>query len=291
MNKNIFRAITKDASAVVSVIDGTNIVGKIEEYHSPSAAITAALGRLSVAASLMGYNLKGKDESLTLQINADGPAGVLVAVSDSGGNVRCYAGNYICELPLNNKGKLDVAGVVGKNGTLSVIKDLKLKEPYIGQVSLVSGEIAEDIGVYFAESEQTPTVCALGVLIAPDLRIINAGGYLINLLPFASDEVIDIIEKNVAALPPVTELLKTDTPEQIAFKLFDGLEPNELDTAFAEYKCTCSRERTEKILIAFGREELLSLKDENEITEVECHFCNKVYRFTRDDIQNLADSS
>ncbi|GHU53310.1 33 kDa chaperonin [Clostridia bacterium] len=288
-NNNLYRAISFDGSTVVSVLDATEMVQKIEQIHKPSAVVTAALGRLSIASSLMGYNLKGKDESITLQINGGGQTGTLLAVSDSSGNVKCYAHNYIVELPMNSHGKLDVAGAVGTDGTLTVIKDLRLKEPYVSQVPLVSGEIAEDIASYFVVSEQTPTVCALGVLVAPDLSVICAGGYLLSLLPFASEDVVSTIEKNIQNILPVTGLLeKGFSPEKIANILLDGMNAEQLDTAIVEYKCNCSRERTEQILIALGKEELQTLAKEQPITEVACHFCNNVYKFTSDDVLQLA---
>jgi molecular chaperone Hsp33 len=286
---NLYRAITKDASATVTILDGKNIVSEIEKIHKPSAVVTAALGRLSIASSLMGYNLKSDGESITIRINGGGEIGNLLAVSDSNGNVKSYADNYIVELPLNKYGKLDVGTAVGKDGVLAVAKDLNLKEPYVSQVPIISGEIAEDIASYFVISEQTPTVCALGVLVAPDLTVETAGGYLIHLLPFTPDEVITKIEENVNSLPPMTELLKTKTPPEIADLLFKDLEPEFLDSAEVGYKCDCSRQRTEEILITLGKEELEKLSKEQEITEVACHFCDKKYAFTPQELLNLAE--
>ena len=180
---NLVRAITADGSAVAIALNSTEIVGEIEKIHKTSAVVTAALGRLATGASLMGYMLKNEQDSITLRIKADGPAGSLIAVANSHGNVKAYVQNPVVEIPLNSKGKLDVAGAVGTDGFLSVIKDIGLKEPYSGQVPLVSGEIAEDITSYYAISEQIPTVCALGVLVNPDLTVKSAGGFLIQLLP------------------------------------------------------------------------------------------------------------
>ncbi len=196
----IFRTISTDGSVVATAIDALDIVSRIEQIHSTSAVTTAAAGRLSIAASLMGIGLKGSNDSLTLRINGGGPAGAIIAVADSGGNVKCYVCNPVVEIPLNKYGKLDVAGAVGKEGTLSVVKDMGLKEPYVGQVPIVSGEIAEDIASYFAISEQIPTVCGLGVLVNPDLTVRAAGGYLIQLLPFADEKCIDILEENINRL-------------------------------------------------------------------------------------------
>lgn len=284
----IVRAISNDGSVVVSAIDALDIVSRIEQIHRTSAVVTAALGRLSVAASLIGIGLKGGNDSVTVRMNGDGPAGALIAVADSGGNVKSYVSNPIVEIPLNKFGKLDVAGAVGRNGTLSVVKDLGLKEPYVGQVPIVSGEIAEDIASYFAVSEQIPTVCGLGVLVNPDLTVKAAGGYLMQLLPFADDSCIDRLEANVNSLPPVTVMLDSGmTAEDIALKTLDGFEPDILDSFDVSYKCDCSKERVEKALISLGREELKKMSEEEENIEVCCHFCEKKYNFSREEIIDL----
>lgn len=282
------RAIAKDASVVSCAVDATDIVAEIERIHKTSAVITAGLGRLSIAASMMGYGLKSDGDTVTLRIKGDGPAGMLVAVADSCGNVKSYAENPVVEIPLNDKGKLDVGGAVGNDGTLSVVKDLGLKDPYVGVCPLVSGEIAEDIARYYADSEQTPTVCGLGVLVNPDLSVNVAGGYLIHVLPFADDSVIDIIEKNLAALPPVTKMMSDGmTAEDIALKLLDGLEPNILDENEVFYKCNCSRERTEKILYSLGKDELELMAADNEPITVNCHFCDQKYVFSPEELLSL----
>lgn len=289
---NLYRAISADGSAFAAVLDGKDIVSEIERIHKTSAVVTAGLGRLSMGASLMGYMLKGKEDSITLRIDADGPAGQLVAVADSMGNVKSSVANPVVEIPLNDKGKLDVSGAVGKNGTLSVVKDLGLREPYVGVIPLVSGEIAEDIASYYAASEQIPTVCALGVLVDPDLSVRAAGGFLVQLLPFADEKCIDQIEKNVAAMKPVSALLDSGaTPEEIAGMLLKGLEPNELDTASPVYHCDCSRQRTEKVLISIGCSELRSIAAEGKNTEVCCHFCGKNYVFTPEEVSRLAEGA
>lgn len=289
---NLYRAISADGSAFAAVLDAKDIVSEIEKIHKTSAVVTAALGRLSVGASLMGYMLKGDEDSITLRIDADGPTGQLVAVADSRGNVKSCVNNPVVELPLNSVGKLDVSGAVGKNGTLSVVKDMGLREPYVGVIPLVSGEIAEDIASYYATSEQIPTVCALGVLVDTDLSVKSAGGFLVQLLPFADEKCIDTIEKNVSAMRPVSALLDEGvTPEEIANMLLAGLEPNELDTASPVYKCDCSRQRTEKVLISIGRNELDSIAAEGKDTEVSCHFCGKNYVFTPQEITRLAEGA
>ncbi|MGN0623334.1 MAG: Hsp33 family molecular chaperone HslO [Oscillospiraceae bacterium] len=283
----IVRAISKDASVVCSAIDGQDIVARIEEIHKTSAVCTAALGRLTLGASLLGFGLKGKDDSITLRISGGGPAGTLIAVSDSFGNVKSYIQNPVVEIPLNSVGKLDVRGAIGTDGTFSVIKDLGLKEPYSGQVPIVSGEIAEDITSYLATSEQVPSVCALGVLVNPDLTCAKAGGFLIQLLPFAPDEAIDIIEKNIQSMQSVTQMLSAGlTAEDIALKALEGLEPNVLDDFKVGYVCDCSRKRVEKALVSLGSDQLEELA-KDEITEVKCHFCDKVYNFTSEEVKAL----
>lgn len=285
----IVRTISKDASVVASAIDALDMVSEIERIHKPSAVVTAALGRLSIAASLIGNGLKGENDSVTIRMNGGGATGILIAVADSRGNVKSYVGNPIVELPLNKYGKLDVSGAVGKDGTLSVVKDLGLKEPYVGQVPIVSGEIAEDIASYFAVSEQIPTVCGLGVLVNPDLTVRAAGGYLIQLLPFADESCIDVLEANVNKLPPVTTMLDSGmSAEDIAKSVLDGLEPEVMDAFDVSYKCDCSKERVERALVSLGREELVKMAEEQDTTEVCCHFCDKKYVFSKDEIIGLS---
>lgn len=282
------RAISKDASVISMFLDGTDIISEMERIHKTSAVVTAGLGRLSIGASLMGYGLKNQNDTVTLRVDGGGATGQLVAVADSRGNVKSYATNPVVEIPLNKFGKLDVGGAVGKDGTLSVVKDLGMKEPYVGVIPLVSGEIAEDIASYYATSEQIPTVCGLGVLVNPDLTVKVAGGYLIQLLPFADEKCIDVLEKNINTLPPVTTMMSDGmTAEEIALKLLDGLEPNILDESEVFYKCDCNRERTERVLISLGKKELSAMADEGKDVEICCHFCDKKYTFTPKEIANL----
>ncbi len=286
----IVRTISEDGGIICCAIDSTDMVYRAEQIHTTSATVTAAMGRLMTAASIMGSMLKGEDNSVTLRIKADGPIGALIAVSDAKGNVKAYVENPVVEIPLNSYGKLDVSGAVGKDGMLYVIKDIGMKEPYIGQVPIVSGEIAEDITNYYATSEQTPSVCGLGVLVNPDLTVKSAGGFLVQLMPGVDDESIDKLENNINALEPVSKMLADGmTPEDIAFKVLDGFAPQVLDTFNASYKCDCSKERVERALISIGRDELLKMADEQPETSVECHFCDKVYKFTPDDLRKLAE--
>lgn len=283
----IIRAITSDGAIVAYATDTTDIVSIAERVHKTSAVVTAALGRLMTAASLMGYVLKD-DESITLRIKADGDIGAIIAVSDGSANVRGYVENPIVELPLNKYGKLDVSGAVGKDGYLSVIKDLGLKDPYIGQIPLVSGEIAEDIASYFATSEQIPTVCALGVLVNPNLTVKRAGGFIIQLLPGADDETINKLEDNINKLEPITTLLDSGmTPLDICKKALLGFEVELLDEATTTYKCNCSREKVEKALFSLGENELKDMAKETKPIEVKCHFCNKNYRFSSKELYEM----
>ncbi len=282
------RAISAEASAVAIAVDTTDIVSQIEQIHGTSAVVTAALGRLTTAASMIGYSLKNKNDSVTLRFDGKGPSGVLIAVSDYKGNVKSYVSNPVVEIPLNKYGKLDVSGAVGCNGTFSVIKDLGLKEPYSGTIPISSGEIAEDVAAYYATSEQIPTVCGLGVLVNPDLTVNVAGGYLVQLLPFAGDSVITQIEKNIKDMESVTKMMSDGiTMEELALKLLDGLSPNILDESSVKYKCDCSRQRVSRALISMGNGELDSMASEQDETKVSCHFCNKEYKFTSDEILAL----
>lgn len=287
---NLLRMIAKDGSLVCTVLDGTGIVGETEKIHQTSAVVTAGLGRLMMAASMMGVMLKNEQDSVTLRMAGNGPAGTLIAVSDSRGNPRGYVQNPVVEIPLNEHGKLDVAGAVGRQGSLTVIKDIGYDEPVSGTVPIVSGEIAEDITYYYANSEQIPTVCALGVLVDTDLSVKAAGGYLVQLLPGAGEDVIERLEHNLETIHPVSSLIDEGmTPKEIGEKLLAGFEPEVLDTHMAIFRCDCSRERVERALISLGREELKRLAQEQEKTEVNCHFCNKHYVFSENDLLQMAD--
>ncbi len=283
----LVRCISQDGTIIAMAVDSTDIIKRAEEIHKTSAVCTAALGRLLTAASLMGSSLKGKDDSVTVRMRGDGPAGTVMAVSDSEGNVRGYIQQNVVEIPLNQKGKLDVSGAIGKNGFLTVIKDLGMKEPYVGQVPIISGEIAEDITAYYSTSEQTPTVCALGVLVNSDLTVRAAGGLIIQLLPTALDDTIDKVEECIKDLRPISSLIDSGmTPEEIchhALRLFDL---DILDSATPSYKCYCSKERVEAALISTGVEELTEMSKE-ETTEVSCQFCDIKYTFTGKDIEKL----
>lgn len=288
----IVRYITQDGSAFVIAADTTDVVSKAEQIHKTSAVTTAALGRLMTACSMMGDMLKGKDDSITLRMNGEGPAGTLIAVSDSQGNTRGYVQNPVVEIPLNEKGKLDVKGAVGTNGFLYVMKDMGMNEPYVGQTEIVSGEIAEDITNYFAVSEQTPSVCALGVLVDKDLSVKAAGGFIIQLLPGCPEEVIEKIEKSISKIDSVTNMLSQGmTPDNIAKIALDGIEIDKLDESEIEYRCNCSKQRVETALISTGIESLKEMAEENKDITVECHFCDKTYVFTPKEIEKLIEQT
>lgn len=286
------RMISDDGTLSVMAIDSTDIVEKARFLHGTVGVTSAALGRLLTAASMMGAVLKGENQSVTLRINGGGPAGAVVAVADSKGNVKGYIGNPLVDVPLNDKGKLDVAGAVGTDGTLTVMKDLNLKEPYVGQIPLASGEIAEDITAYFAMSEQTPTVCALGVLVNKDNKhIITAGGFIIQLLPTADDEIIDRVENSIKDIQPVTTMLTMGlTSEDICREVLKDFSLELLDEFEPVYECNCSKERFARGLLTLGKEELIEISKDS-YTEVNCHFCNKKYRFSSDEILKLIEDA
>ncbi|MCM1055367.1 MAG: Hsp33 family molecular chaperone HslO [Bacteroides sp.] len=286
----LVRALSADGSVLCSSVDATDICGEIVRIHRPSPVATAAMGRMAAAGALIGALMKGEKDALTLRINGGGKGGTIVCVSDYMGNVRCCCDNPAADLPLKENGKLDVGGFVGKDGFLAVIRDLGLKEPHVTQSPIVSGEIAEDITAYYAVSEQIPTVCALGVLVDRDHSVKAAGGYIIQLVPPINEAAIDLIEKNIKNMQSVTELLgKGKTPEDIALMGLEGLDGEILDSWECGYKCKCSRERTEKMLISLGKKELEGLA-EDEQTEICCQFCGNKYYFSREEIKGLISS-
>ena len=261
---------------------------RARQIHSTWPVATAALGRLLMAASMMGDMLKEENGSVTLRLKGDGPLGTVLAVSDSRGNVRGYVQNPAVDVPRKAPGKLDVGTAVGPDGSLTVIKDIGLKEPYVGSIQLVGGEIAEDVAAYFVESEQIPTACALGVLIAPDESVRTAGGYLIQLLPGADDAVITAIERGVARVGAVSAQLDRGLgPEQLLREVLSDFELEVLESAGVEYRCYCSRERVSRALISMGAQELRALMDQQGHAELTCQFCDKVYHFSREELEEL----
>lgn len=288
----IIRMIAKDAPIKAMAIQAKGIVERAREIHKTLPVATAALGRTLMAASMMGQQIKEKDGSVTLRINGGGPLGSILAVSDSDGNVRGYVQNGQVELPLKGPAKLDVGTAVGTNGSLTVIKDLKLKEPYVGTIPLVSGEIAEDITAYFAESEQIPTACALGVLVDKDLSVAVAGGYLIQLLPGATDEDIDKIEAGIARAGQVTTQLSQGLSAEALLRLvLADFDLELLETVPVEYRCYCSRERMTAALVSLGRKQLTELAEDPNGIELTCQFCDSRQRFTPEEIRELLEKA
>lgn len=286
----LVRAITKDGSVKAVAAVTKDLTEQVRNIHKTLPVATAALGRALAAASMMGNALKEENASLTLQIKGGGPLGTVLAVSDHLGNVRGYVQNPQVDVPLREDGKLDVGRAVGADGTLTVIKDIGLKEPYIGSVGLLGGEIAEDLAAYFVESEQIPTACALGVLIDRDQSVKAAGGYIIQLLPGAGEDVIAKVEGGVMAAGAVTALLDRDPdPEALLRTVLSDFEVEILETAPIEYKCYCSRDRVERALISMGVAELEDLLAEQGGCELGCQFCDKVYRFTDKELQAIID--
>lgn len=277
----IVRALSEEGGVLCSAIDSTDMVRETARLHNASPVVTAALGRMVTAASIMGAMLKYEGDTLTLRINGGGPCGTLTAVADYRGNVKCCAGNAQAVAP-------DVETAVGREGTLTVIKDMGLKEPYIGQIPLDSGNIARGITEYYSISEQLPTVCALGILFDENDEVRAAGGYMVQIVPPISDKSVKLLEENLAKMDSIQPMLEQRLdPSEIALKALSGLGGDILDSWEARYYCDCSRERTERVLISLGKKELARLAEEQEETEVCCHFCNKKYKFTADEMLKL----
>lgn len=284
----LVRAISENENIRITAVDAKDIVEKARQIHDLSPVAAAALGRTLAAASMIGNNIKGADGSATVRINGGGPIGSIVAVSDCMGNVRGYVQNGQVDLPLKDNGKLDVGRAVGRDGMLTVVTDLNMKEPYVGSVRLVSGEIAEDFAAYFVESEQTPSACALGVLVDVDRSIKAAGGYIIQMMPGADDSAAERLEKNIAEAGAMTAMLDSGmTPEDVVERVLRGFEPKILERGYTEYKCYCTRERVESAIASIGESELADIEKEGNPITVTCQFCDKVYEFSVDDIKEM----
>lgn len=285
-------AITTNGAIRVIAADTTQLCAKAQKIHKMMPTAAAALGRALTAAAIMGSMQKSRDDSITLQFNGGGPIGRVLAVGNGNAEVKGYVDNPLVDLPLNDKGKLDVGGAVGKDGMLSIVRDLGLKEPYVGQVPLVNGEIAEDITFYYANSEQIPTAVALGVLIDVDYTVKAAGGFILQVLPGAYDEDIDNVEKTVASISSVTQMLENGkTPEDIVQALLSDYEIEYFDNETPKYVCDCSRERTDRALISIGKEELEKIINEDQKAEITCHFCDKAYKYTKKELEKLLEKA
>ena len=285
------RAISDMGGVVISAIDSTDIVKRMEEIHKTSAVVSAALGRMLTASQLMASTLKSASDTITLRIKADGPIGLITVACDGRGHCKGYVENNVVEIPLRRDGKLDVGSAVGRNGQLYVVKDIGMKEPYVGSIPLESGEIAEDITAYYAYSEQIPTVCALGVLVNPDLSIKCAGGYLLQLLPGATEEEISLVENNIKNIPSITNFFESGHDVyDIINTVMDGFNPSILDETDVKYQCDCSRERVKKALISIGIKDLEMLRDEEDQIEMGFQYCDAKYYFTKKDLDNIIKS-
>lgn len=285
----IIRCITSDGAVTASAIDASDIVFTAKKLHHLSRSATAALGRLLCATSIMGNMLKQEDATINLRVMGDGELGPVITAGDSRGNVRGYVGNGDCPTEYYKNGKINVSAAVGRNGVLNVMRDYGTGEPYIGQVELVSGEIAEDITNYYAASEQIPTVCALGVLIdKEDGEVLLAGGLLIQLLPGTGEDAVDRLEKNMEKLEPVTTMLaKGMSILDICRAALEGFELEVLDENPVKYVCTCSREKLERFFCTMSDDAIRSMADEKGVAIASCHFCNKKYIFTKDELERI----
>ena len=286
----LVRAMTKDGYVKAVAVTTADIAERARQIHKTLPTATAALGRLLSAASMMGNMQKVENGSITLQVKGGGPLGTVLAVSDAEGNVRGYVQNPQISLMEKYRGKLDVGGAVGTNGMLTVIRDLQMKEPYVGSVELVSGEIAEDITEYFVQSEQTPTACALGVLVDKDQSVRASGGYLIQLLPGAPEETIEKIEQGIEKAGAVTAILDRGlTARQLLETVMEGLDLEILETSPVSYRCYCDRDRVTATLISLGRKELTEIVEEGETVHIECQFCDTIYDFTPGEIREILE--
>lgn len=275
----------------MSAVSAKDTVQRAKDIHKCTPTTAAALGRTLCAASMMGNLLKEDNGSLTIRINGGGPIGSIIAVSDSMGYVRGYVTNPAVDLPLRSDGKLDVGGAVGKDGMLTVSRDIGLAQPYVGSTELVSGEIAEDLTAYLLESEQVPSACGLGVLIDTDLSVKAAGGFIVQLMPGAPDEYIDVLEENIFMMDQLTTILAEDGLEAVFEQVLKGLPYHVVDEDEVGYRCYCSRERVGDAILGVGEGELESMINEDKDIDVSCQFCDTVYTFTPDDLRKLLDES
>lgn len=284
----IIRMCSRDGFVLASAIDSTDIAERARQIHNLSPTGTAALGRALSVASIIGHSQKIEGSSVTIQFKGDGPGGTMLVVSDALGNPRGYLQNPLVDVPRKANGKLDVGGLIGHNGFLTVIKDLRMQQPYIGTVELMSGEVADDIAAYFTESEQIPTACAAGVLVNPDGTVRCAGAYLLQLMPGHELSLIENLERAVLSAGTVTQMLEKGlSPEDMLKKLFGELDSVVLEQPTVQYTCHCSRSRVEQALLSAGPEEIHAMAHEDGSAEVTCQFCDTIYNFSRDELLAL----
>lgn len=288
MGDYILRAITGDGAIRAMAAVTTSTVESARQIHNTTPTATAALGRVITAAAMMGCTMKGEKDSLTIQMDGGGPLGRVVAIADSKANVKGYISNPYVDLPKNSKGKLDVGGAIGRNGFLGIIRDLGLKEPYMGQVALATGEVGDDLSLYFAQSEQIPSIVALGVLIDIDYTVKAAGGLIVQVMPGATEEQISALERVTREMPPITKLIDEGaSPEDILSFSLASFDSYTMERFSTEYKCDCSIDRIEKAIISLGRTEIEDMIKTQHGAELTCHFCNKVYNVSENRLHEL----
>lgn len=292
MSDYLIKALAFDGQIRAYAMKGTGMVGEAQQRHQTWPTASAALGRTMMASTMMAAMLKGEKPKLTVKIEGDGPIGAIIVDSAPNGNTRGYVSNPQVHFDLNKHGKLDVARAVGTNGFLSVVKDLGLRENFTGQVPLVSGEIGDDFTYYFASSEQVPSSVGVGVLVNPDNSILAAGGFVIQVMPNASDAIIDLLEERISSIPPISKLIEKGlSPEEILFELLGEENVKILEKMPVAFQCTCSRDRIANALVSLGKEEIRSIIEEEGQAEAHCHFCNETYVFSKEELEELYNES
>lgn len=292
MKDYVIRALDKDKSIRIFIASTTNMVEEARNTHNTTPVATAALGRTLTATGIMGFMLKSEKHKTSLQFKGDGPLGTVLAVSNSRGEVKGYVGNPYVDLPIKDNGKLDVGSAVGKNGSITIIRDLGLKKPYIGKTNIVSGEIAEDLTYYFATSEQQPSSVALGVLVGKNLSVRASGGYIVQVLPNISEENLSKLENIINNVSPISTLIDRGlTPEEILKEVFGSFDMEIKEKRDIKFKCDCSRERLEGAIISLGEKEIKNIIEEDGKAEITCNFCNTAYDFNREELSRLVEEA
>ena len=285
----IIRGIAADGMINFTVLTAQKTIYKASKIHQTSATATAALGRTLCAASMLGNMLKEEDGTVTIRVNGGGSIGSIIAVSDCKGNVRGYADNPFADLPLRENGKLDVGGIVGTDGAISVTRDIGLKVPHVGSTELVNGEIAEDLTRFLVESDQIPSACGLGVLVDENIDVLAAGGFIVQLLPGADEELIQKLEDNIMFMDQLTTILHEDGVDEVYKQVLKGFDYEVLSEENIDYKCYCSRERVSSALYSIGKDEIANIKNDGQPVAINCRFCDTTYEFTPEDLQKIID--